>query len=627
MSEVAQRSVTVTVSPRGLGAPTVHPRVRASITLTSGVAMSTSERVLPMDKPAEAEQPQAGGAAVGTGEPRAGGVAVGGAVPGAAGAAVEDDEPLSPPAPRATAAARLTVRFEPGPVALAPSLVQRNVAALPPSRTAPVQGSALALFSPAGDDTVRRRRDRGPVLGLTARLLLSDVAALGVGWGAALVGPVLGSGGTAIADRVRLTLLAVAVGVGLLALSRLYRAWVGTVRTMEITRLGRAAVLSGLLLVALGQAVDTPLPLGEVLAGGLAALVLTVCSRSAFRTWLRRRRVEGRHTRPVILVGTGDDAAELDAIIADHPEFGFRVAGTVGAWPASDAIAAPWLGDLDAAVAAIRGSEASGAIVVASELPAGRLTRVVRELLDADVHVHLSSGLFGIAHQRLRTLSLAHEPLHYLEQTSLARWQQVAKGGLDVGLALVLSVVTLPLVALAALAVRLEGPGPLLARHERVGMDGRPFTQFKLRTTRADRPAATPRVAQAPGAPRDEPVDDPGVTRVGAWLRALSLDELPQLLNVLAGSMSLVGPRPASPEEAADLDPHRHVRFRVRPGISGLWQVEARDNPSAGPYRRLDQFYVENWSIGLDLSILVATVATVVLGWARKSRTLLSPRG
>jgi len=185
-----------------------------------------------------------------------------------------------------------------------------------------------------------------------------------------------------------------------------------------------------------------------------------------------------------------------------------------------------------------------------------------------------------------------------------------------------------PLVLLALIAVRLGGPGPLLARHERVGMDGRSFTLFKLRTTRTDPPAGAARAVTGPGAPlRDERVDDPEVTRVGAWLRALSLDELPQLINVLAGSMSLVGPRPASPEEAAVLDPHRHVRFRVRPGISGLWQVEARDNPSAGPYRRLDQFYVENWSIGLDLSILVSTVATVVLGWARKLRTLLSPRG
>jgi len=556
---------------------------------------------------------------------------------------VDDEEPLSPPTPSAPAASRLTVRFEPGPLALPPGLVARPLPALLPgvvssshgparlgigSAAPSASGSSLALFCAPGDDTVRRRRDRGPVLGLTARLLLSDVAALAVAWGAALVGPVLGRGGDAVADRVRLAVLAVVVGVGLLALSRLYRAWVGTVRTMEITRLGRAAVVTGLLLVALGQAADAPLPLPAVLAGALAASALTIAERSAFRTWLRRRRSQGRHTRPVILVGTGDDAAELDAIIADHPEFGFRVAGTVGDWPTSGTIDAPWLGDLNAAVAAIRSSEASGAIVVASELPAGRLTRLVRELLDADVHVHLSSGLFGIAHQRLRTLSLAHEPLHYLEQPSLARWQRVAKGGLDVVLALALGIVTLPLVLLALLAVRLEGPGPLLSRQERVGMDGRLFTLFKLRTTRADRPAGAQRAGAGSSAcVRDEPVDDPGVTRVGAWLRALSLDELPQLLNVLAGSMSLVGPRPASPEEAAELDPQRHVRFRMRPGISGLWQVEARDNPSLGPYRRLDQFYVENWSIGLDLSILVATVATVVLGWARKSATLLSARG
>jgi lipopolysaccharide/colanic/teichoic acid biosynthesis glycosyltransferase len=108
---------------------------------------------------------------------------------------------------------------------------------------------------------------------------------------------------------------------------------------------------------------------------------------------------------------------------------------------------------------------------------------------------------------------------------------------------------------------------------------------------------------------------------VGRILRATTIDELPQLANVLSGAMSLVGPRPALPEEVAVLDPRHHVRFLVPPGISGLWQVEARDNPASGPYQRLDQFYVENWSIGLDLSIALATVSTAV---ARSARMLLT---
>lgn len=462
--------------------------------------------------------------------------------------------------------------------------------------------------------TVRRRRDRGPRLGLEAMLALADAAALAVGWGVALLGPLTVPGGARITERGGWLLAALAVGLLANLSQHLYRPWVRTVRAVEIQRLGRASTITALVLLAVARLGGSALPMSQVTAGALAAFALLVVTRTWHRTWLRGRRSRGRHVKPVVLIGAGEEAVELDAIMRDHPEFGLRVAGIVGPRQRAAAVAAPWLGDFGHAVGAVQASEASGALVVVSDMPAGRLNDLVRKLLDARIDVHLSSGLRGIAHTRLHAHPLAHEPLFYLEHASLARWQQWVKRLLDLSLAGMVGLLALPVLALAAVAIRLDTRGPLLFRQQRVGLGGREFTLYKLRTMVADaevrRGDLEPLNERGDG-PLFKLAADPRVTRVGRVLRATSVDELPQLFNVLTGTMSLVGPRPALPEEVRRFDDRHQDRFRVRPGISGLWQVEARDNPAFGPYRRLDLFYVENWSIGLDLSILVATVFAV----------------
>ncbi|MES1169729.1 MAG: sugar transferase, partial [Leifsonia sp.] len=159
---------------------------------------------------------------------------------------------------------------------------------------------------------------------------------------------------------------------------------------------------------------------------------------------------------------------------------------------------------------------------------------------------------------------------------------------------------TAPVLATAAVAIRATMGGPVTFRQDRVGRDGRIFRIWKLRAMRAPTPGAPP-----------EP-DHARITPLGAFLRASSIDELPQLVNVLRGDMSLVGPRPALPHEVAEFDDELLGRHRVQPGITGLWQVEARDKPDFEIYRRLDLFYVDNWSIGLDLAIMFSTVCSVL---------------
>jgi lipopolysaccharide/colanic/teichoic acid biosynthesis glycosyltransferase len=201
------------------------------------------------------------------------------------------------------------------------------------------------------------------------------------------------------------------------------------------------------------------------------------------------------------------------------------------------------------------------------------------------------------------------------------------KRPLDVALAILLLLPGLPLIGLLALLVALESPGPPFFRQERVGRHGGRFRMWKLRTMRhgcaddAHRQAAADWFAGQPaeGGGGYKPAGDPRVTRAGRWLRRLDLDELPQLFNVLAGDMSLVGPRPAIPYELALYEPSYHGRLRVPPGMTGLWQVTRRDRLSAAEMMALDLRYVRDASLGLDLAILFRT-APALLGAALGER-------
>jgi lipopolysaccharide/colanic/teichoic acid biosynthesis glycosyltransferase len=170
-------------------------------------------------------------------------------------------------------------------------------------------------------------------------------------------------------------------------------------------------------------------------------------------------------------------------------------------------------------------------------------------------------------------------------------------------------------VSVAAIAIKLDSRGSIIYRQTRIGRGGRPFTMYKLRTmvTAADQQLAElAQQNERTDGPLFKLESDPRVTRVGRLLRATSIDELPQLWCVLVGTMSLVGPRPPLAEEVAHFDTELRTRFDVTPGITGLWQVEARDNPSFRVYRRYDLFYVENWSVRLDFAILIRTFESVV---------------
>ena len=204
----------------------------------------------------------------------------------------------------------------------------------------------------------------------------------------------------------------------------------------------------------------------------------------------------------------------------------------------------------------------------------------------------------------------------YIEPVIRNGWRALAKRGFDLAVAIVVLVLTLPVLLVAMVAIKLDSRGPVFFRQARVGRDGRRFNMTKLRTMVVDAEARKSELIERNEAdgPLFKIADDPRVTRVGRVLRKLSIDELPQLVSVLKGDMSIVGPRPALPEEVDGWDDSLHDRLRVLPGVTGMWQVSGRSETSFEQYRRLDLYYVDNWTLAHDVRICARTVGVVLTG-------------
>jgi exopolysaccharide biosynthesis polyprenyl glycosylphosphotransferase len=278
------------------------------------------------------------------------------------------------------------------------------------------------------------------------------------------------------------------------------------------------------------------------------------------------------------------------------------------------------MGTVDDLCGVLRRTGVGLVVVVPGTLSSQRTAALVAELEAAGVQIDVVCGLPGLSPRRQRPSTVAGLGVATLRcARKLCGARRLAKRLLDISGALTVLALTAPVTVAVAAAIVLDDRGPVLFRQRRVGRDGCPFDIVKFRTMHvaAESEQAALRAANERTGPLFKLDHDPRVTRVGRLLRATSLDELPQLWNVLRGEMSLVGPRPALPDEVAQFDDRLLDRLRVPPGVTGLWQVQARDNPHFGAYRRLDLFYVDNWSLGLDLMILMSTARHVVQRAAR----------
>jgi exopolysaccharide biosynthesis polyprenyl glycosylphosphotransferase len=459
------------------------------------------------------------------------------------------------------------------------------------------------------------------------RILVSiDAGGFLLAWAA--VSAFSGSGASTVSMPIRVaeTGAIIASGIILASAQGLYRTSVNAMRAVAYMRLMRAALGSACVAFLVSARMETNPSVIQPALGAVLAFVLAAIGRYVFDYWLEKARANGRYMRRVILVGSADEIRGFVGYLLNNPELGYEPCGAVGSTH-DETLPIPWLGPAGMALEAARVTGASGAIVVANGLAADELNGVIRHLGDAGIHVHLSSGLLGFNYRRLRAVPVGHEPFLYVEPTSLSRVQVGAKRACDVVFSLIGLVVAAPVLAIAAIAIKLEDRGPVLFRQVRVGRDGKPITVHKLRTMCVDAEARFDEVRHLNErtGPLFKTEADPRVTRVGHILRASSIDELAQLMDVLRGHMSLVGPRPALPAEVAEFDHKLLGRLRMKPGITGLWQVEKRDDPSLDAYQRLDLFYVENWSLLLDLAIMLNTAPAVLdraIGAMRRQRSV-----
>ena len=351
------------------------------------------------------------------------------------------------------------------------------------------------------------------------------------------------------------------------------------------------------------------------------ATVLTLAHRFVQRAWLHRERGKGRFQQTAIVVGHRGGVAALHEQFDRQAEHGYRVIGCCvpgnrrDRLPTFDGL--PVLGTLDDVVDVVRRYEVDAVAVLPSpELDGPAMRRLGWELEKTQAELLLAPAVTEVAGPRVRIRPVAGLPLMHVERPEFRGLRRVAKTAFDLSAASLGIVVISPVLIGLAIAVKLSGPGPVLYRQERIGRDGRPFALLKFRSMvrEADTLADTLAHRSEGNAVQFKMRQDPRVTRVGAVMRRYSLDELPQLFNVLGGSMSLVGPRPHVSREVEQYGFDMRRRLLVKPGITGLWQVSGRSDLSWDDSVRMDLRYVENWTLTFDLMILWKTVGAVVRG-------------
>ena len=317
--------------------------------------------------------------------------------------------------------------------------------------------------------------------------------------------------------------------------------------------------------------------------------------------------------RRAILVGVGDELAKLRrALGSDRSGIQYDFLGAIAT--DGDTAPLPLLGGLDAVPRILREHDVHELIVTESGFTERELLELVDEAHRYGVKVKIAPRTTELLLQRAEYIPGEGTPLFELRPPALAGWEWAVKRSFDIVVSTAVVVVGLPLWGAIAAAIKVTSPGPVFYRDQRIGLGDRAFGMMKFRTMYADaseRQAAL-EVANEASGPLFKIKDDPRVTRVGRVLRRFSLDEMPQVLNVLWGEMSLVGPRPLPIRDYDQLQEWHRKRYLVLPGMTGLWQVSGRIDLSFDDLVRLDFYYIENWSIWLDISILAKTLPAVL---------------
>lgn len=453
-------------------------------------------------------------------------------------------------------------------------------------------------------------------------MIIDSCAALGAGLIALAVHFSHGHGHDhAAAFYLSFTFCLPVIWVTSVALARGYDARIIGIGADEFRRVGNAGLGLGLVVGIVSYMTKAQISRSYMLVALLSAVFLDLTARFWLRKRLHRVRLLGMRMMRVIAVGHLQDVAALITELRRAPHHGLCVVAaclagqTEGTKPTIADV--PVFGGLADVVEAVRQMDADTvAVLTCPELNGLPLRRLAWDLEKTRTELCLAPALLDVAGPRTSVRAVAGLPLLYVDHPDLTGVRQALKSLFDKTVAASVLIVLSPLLLAIAAMVRLEDGGPVIFRQVRMGKDGQLFRLYKFRTMvpDAERRKAALVVRNEGNGVLFKIRKDPRVTRIGARLRRWSLDELPQLVNVLLGQMSLVGPRPALPEEVARYGEHVRRRLAVRPGITGLWQVSGRSSLPWEEAVRLDLRYVENWSLVLDLQILWKTVSAVIEG-------------
>ena len=349
----------------------------------------------------------------------------------------------------------------------------------------------------------------------------------------------------------------------------------------------------------------------------IGSIALITAARAICRSIVPRLLVARERT---VVFGTGQVAQRIARKLAARPELGLDVVGFMDDEPLDLPEGSPaYLGDLDRLEPLVHAHRVERVIISFSKQSAEAEVELLRRCAEAGVRVDIVPRLFEVLGSRSVLHAVGGIPLVSVNPPQLSRTARTVKRVMDLSLALVALVLLAPVLAVIAALIKLESPGPVFFRQERMGAGGRTFQIFKFRSMSADAEERKGEVSDLNIHREDGPTmfkaaNDPRVTPRGRFLRKWSLDELPQLFNVIKGDMSLVGPRPLILGEDENIHGHRRRRLHITPGVTGLWQVLGRSDIPFAEMVTLDYIYVTNWSLWGDVKLLVRTVPVVFRG-------------
>lgn len=392
----------------------------------------------------------------------------------------------------------------------------------------------------------------------------------------------------------------------------------------ELYRIGSGTTIAILVVMAITFALQ-PLVYsrGMLILAALLIVILLGLARLIDQAVRVLRHRQGKGVDRVLVIGMGELGRSVARGIMVDPLLGYLLVGYIDDDPEKAAGRLgriPGLGRVDDLGRVISEQHIDEVIVTLPSAYHRRILQIIEDCESENVRVRVVPDVFQQRMTRLDVDTLNGIPLIGPREDRLSHEAVLLKRAID----LVVASLALPFIALIALillvAIRLDDGGPLFFRHRRVGRDGREFDLYKFRSmvVGAEQLLEGLKQHNETGGPTFKMTDDPRVTRVGRFIRAASIDELPQFLNVLRGEMSVVGPRPGTPDEVARYEPWQRKRLSVQPGITGMWQVNGRSDVPFEEMVLLDIFYIENWSLDLDLRLMLRTVPYVFFGKGAK---------